>query len=66
MNEDRVHKWTLLFTIKKVIIMWILTVINVILLLILPILIYKKANRNLALGLAIICAISSTFNLIWG
>ena len=51
---------------KKVIIMWILTVINVILLLILAILIYKKANRNLALGLAIICSILSTFNLIWG
>lgn len=37
-------KWTLLFIIKKVIIMWILTVINLILLLILAILIYKKVN----------------------
>ena len=52
--------------LKKVIIMWILTVINVILLIIVAILIYKKTNRNLTLVLAIICAISSTFNLIWG
>ena len=46
--------------------MWILTVINVILLIIVAILIYKKTNRNLTLVLAIICAISSIFNLIWG
>ena len=66
MNGDGVHNELYSSQLKKVIIMWILTVINVILLFILAILIYKKTNRNLTLVLAIICAISSIFNLIWG
>ena len=49
-----------------VIVMWILTLINLILLLILAILIYKNEYRYLTLGLAIICALLSCFNLIWG
>ena len=66
MNGDGVHNELYSSQLKKVIIMWILTVINVILLFILAILIYKKTNRNLTSVLAIICAISSIFNLIWG
>ena len=66
MNGDGVHNELYSSQLKKVIIMWILTVINVILLFILAILIYKKTNRNLTLVLVIICAISSIFNLIWG
>ena len=59
MNGDGVHNELYSSQLKKVIIMWILTVINVILLFILAILIYKKTNRNLTSVLAIICAISS-------